>query len=154
MRERERYDDVTTHSRSRTFRSTLQLGIGWWVYISETADASDSFSKDAAAYSWIPGLIGTLAFIMLNAFKFDVLVNSDDLDDSTASCKARVWMLVTLLFYAGSFAGGVIFFVNNYAKEEHKDRDQGAGVSVLLNSVFALISGVMMRVGTATHEAE
>ena len=129
------------------------MGIGWWVYIGEVADTNDSWTKDAAAYSWLPATIGTLAFIMLNAFKFDVLTDSDGLDDASASCKARVWMLVTLLMFAGSFSGGIIFFVKNYAKEEHKDRDQGAGIAVMLNCIFCLVAGIIMRVGTATMES-
>jgi hypothetical protein len=129
------------------------MGIGWWVYIGETADTDDSWTKDAAAYSWLPATIGTIAFIMLNAFKFNVLTDSDGLDDASASCKARVWMLVTLLLFAGSFSGGIIFFVNNYTKGTDKSRDQGAGLSVMLNCVFILISGIIMRVGTATMES-
>ena len=131
----------------------ILMGIGWWVYIGETADTDDKWTKDAAAYSWLPATVGTIAFIMLNAFKFNVLVDSDGLDDPSASCKARVWMLVTLLMFAGSFSGAIIFFVNNYAKHEHKNRDQGAGISVMLNSIFILVSAIIMRVGTATMES-
>ena len=149
--------DIECDSRLRTsILSAIAgviLGIGWWVYIGEVADTDDSWTKDAAAYSWVPALVGTIAFVMLNAFKFEVLVNSDELDDPSASCKARVWMLVTLLMFAGSFAGGIIFYVKNYTGSEHSDRDKGAGVSVLVNSILILVSAIVMRVGTATMES-
>ena len=121
------------------------------MYIGETADTDDSWTKDAAAYSWLPGLIGTIAFVMLNGFKFQVLTDSDELDDPSASCKARVWMLVTLLMFAGSFAGGIIFYVKNYTGDG-SGSDKGAGISVLVNSITCLVGGVVMRIGTALME--
>ena len=118
-----------------------QFGVAWWLYIDGTASTDDSFTKDAAAYTWLPGVGMSLAFLMLNMLPWESL-NADDAayHGGNVALKARCWLVFAMLVAMGSLSGAIKIFVSDYANRDGCDGNcKYAGVALFVQCILIFI---------------
>jgi hypothetical protein len=112
------------------------------------ASADDNgFTSDAAAYSWLPGVGMSIAFILLNVMDWGML-NADPMmyNGTNVALKARGQLIFTMVIAMGSLSAAVYMSIHDYF--QNKDNSLYAGVALLVQNLLIFAASFVMRVGT------
>ncbi|KAF5831749.1 hypothetical protein DUNSADRAFT_12619 [Dunaliella salina] len=94
---------------------------------------------------YIPGLMATLALLMINVIRKQDLDDGDPYDDAGV-CRPRLWLFLSYLVSFGSLVGSVWVLVEHY--EQNPDisstADKWPGVAGILQCSFILGSGLLL----------
>uniref|UniRef100_A0A7S3R718 Transmembrane protein 50A n=1 Tax=Dunaliella tertiolecta TaxID=3047 RepID=A0A7S3R718_DUNTE len=116
---------------------------GWWFW----ADACMLSPHKVPFDQYIPGLMATLALLMINVIRKQDLDEGDPFDDAGV-CRPRLWLFLSYLVSFGSVVGSVWVLVEHY--EQNPDissaADKWPGVAGILQCSFILGSGLLLFV--------
>ncbi|KXZ55178.1 hypothetical protein GPECTOR_3g324 [Gonium pectorale] len=105
--------------RGRTWgpiASGALFGAGWWFWVDAVCISNHKVPFD----QYIPGIIATLALIMINCIRRDDLVEIDPFDDATF-CRSRLWLFASYVVSFASIVAAVWVMIAHYGKQ----RDRG-----------------------------
>jgi hypothetical protein len=60
---------------------------------------------------WLPGLLATLALILINSVRLDEINQVDPWDDEGIYCRSRVWLLLAYMICGGSIVGAATIMI-------------------------------------------
>mmetsp|Transcript_27991 Transcript_27991/g.39455 ORF Transcript_27991/g.39455 Transcript_27991/m.39455 type:complete len:155 (-) Transcript_27991:48-512(-) len=107
--------------------------IGWWLLVDAAVWESTKGSKDTPtmlAYFYIPGIVGTVALIMINIVPMDALNPTSISFDDNVLPRARLFLMVSLLLCIGSMIGGIWIMAQVYLKDNKGDDYPGIAIAV------------------------
>lgn len=115
-------------------------GAGWWVWLDAIATATHKIS----GIQWIPGVIATLALLMINSVRRESLRAYDPFDDGS-DCRMRFWLFISYIVSFASVVGAVWILVAQYANNPQITDAQGMwpGVAGVIQSALILGSGLL-----------
>jgi len=90
------------------------FGAGWWFYV----DAVTNSTTTIPFIQFLPGIIATLALIMINCIRRDELHEGYDAYDDGVFCRARSWLFVSYCVSFGAIVGAVWVLLSDYALKE------------------------------------
>jgi len=146
-----------------SYSSGLLFAIAWWMLI----DANVlSFTEDRDSDVWhgvilwwfyVPGIISTIALIMVNIISYEAISGNGFLDDSSV-LKARIWLFISfILAFGGLLGSGWILFAKYVIPSNSDDgsgsgsptlpEDKWPGVALFLQNIFIFLSAIILRFG-------
>eukprot|EP00695_Tsukubamonas_globosa_P002671 TRINITY_DN385_c0_g1_i2.p1 TRINITY_DN385_c0_g1~~TRINITY_DN385_c0_g1_i2.p1 ORF type:complete len:142 (-),score=1.59 TRINITY_DN385_c0_g1_i2:103-528(-) len=121
------------------------FALGWWIFIDGAVwNQFIGQNQKMEGQFYVPGILGTISFIMTNMLNPSDLRGDSFADESTVT-KAKVWFFTSLLIGMGSLMGGVWILVAFFAPD--KTEYAWPGVSILLQSIFLFVSSLVFWVG-------
>jgi|UniRef100_A0A7S4FR13 hypothetical protein len=125
------------------------FAVGWWFFV----DGWVSFGKEHEGkykfVMWLPGLLGTFAFLMVNMTKPSEL-NQTSMFDETNANNVKIWFFFSILV---SFASIIAAIWITVASEDLKEQ-QYSGVTLILQSISLLISSLVFWFGRGLKKDE
>ncbi|TPX51089.1 hypothetical protein SeMB42_g01033 [Synchytrium endobioticum] len=129
------------------YLSGALFAIGWWIFIDGLAFCSTRdppLPVPLAFEDWVPGILSTIALIVVNLIDKDTL-NADDFSYSgtNIACKARLCAFVGVTMALGSLGGALAIMSLKYAIPGYSENDFYFGLCVVLQN-FLIFSGSML----------
>jgi len=120
----------------------ILFALAWFMFVDGCvlANENEGIVHQFQWYYVLPGLLGSLALIMMNSVSLNT--NSDDFDDEetvTYATKIRFWFFLAFTISFCCVAGGVWIFVEQY-------RSNWIGVAILLNPLLILASAILLLI--------
>lgn len=112
------------------------FGAGWWCWVDTVATSTSHipFSQ------YLPGIIATMALVMINSVRRDELLSYDPYDEGTF-CRSRFWLLMAYGISLAAIGSSVLVML-------HK----GGDVAPILQVAFIL--GAALVLFTSRSEGE
>jgi len=123
------------------------FGVGWWLLGDAAGYAAMTEPKPVSGEYIIPGLLATLALILLNIWNWSDLTGGG-LEPANAS-KAKVLLFVSVLLMLGALVGSLWILIQDYAQSSIPDLSIWPGVAIVLQTFFIILSGIVLRFGRA-----
>eukprot|EP01012_Entosiphon_sulcatum_P049668 TRINITY_DN6832_c0_g1_i1.p1 TRINITY_DN6832_c0_g1~~TRINITY_DN6832_c0_g1_i1.p1 ORF type:complete len:143 (+),score=30.16 TRINITY_DN6832_c0_g1_i1:33-431(+) len=121
-----------------SYLSGAVFATAWWFFIDGAAIKHDG-SYDFVM--WLPGLFGTLSFILINFTKPSDLNQDDPLNEGSGN-RAKIGFFVSLL------VGFTAIIVAVWVMVDKTDmKGTFSGTSLIVQSVLLLVAGVIFWVG-------
>jgi hypothetical protein len=117
------------------------FGLGWWAW----ADALVTASQNIPFAQWLPGLVASLALVLVNSVRWDEINAVDPWGDDGTYCRSRVWMLVAYAACFGAVAGAVVVMIHAGGG--------GVGLACVLQVVAILGSALLFFASRSEGEA-
>ncbi|KAJ1502048.1 hypothetical protein HMI55_003086, partial [Coelomomyces lativittatus] len=97
---------------------------------------------------WVPGLLSTLALIMINSVD-KTLINGNDYlyGGNHVAWKARVFAFIGIALAVGSLGGSITIMCMKYINPGLTGEDSWPGVAIMLQNFFIFISGMVLWLG-------
>lgn len=98
--------------KAKTYGPVLSgalFGAGWWFWV----DAVCSSDMKIPFVQYLPGIIATIALIMINAVRMEELQELDSFDDA-AYCRSRIWLFFCYMVSFGAIVGSVVILLQHY----------------------------------------
>lgn len=115
------------------------FGAGWWCFIDAIVFSKAILNEKVPFVFWVPGVIATIAMVMINLVSREQLNSDDSSSDEDSDTKQRCWLFVSYLVAFGSVGGAGAVFVKAVTNHDHV----GLGVGVLLQAGFVLCSALL-----------
>ncbi|EFJ44911.1 hypothetical protein VOLCADRAFT_118500, partial [Volvox carteri f. nagariensis] len=99
--------------RGRTWgpiASGALFGAGWWFWVDAVCISHHKVPFD----QYLPGIIATLALIMINCIRRDDMIEYDPFDDATY-CRSRLWLFLSYIVSFASIVAAVWVMLAHYA---------------------------------------
>ncbi|GMH44975.1 hypothetical protein BSKO_12932 [Bryopsis sp. KO-2023] len=128
--------------------SGMLFGCGWWMWM----DAVLVNGKDhhIPAVQFFPGIIATLAVIVMSCISREDVREYDPFDDD-AMCRSRFWLLISYILSLGAVVGGVWMLVQDYATKDGVDI--WPGVAGLCQVFMVLASGLVFFLSRTSSDS-
>lgn len=129
------------------------FGAGWWFW----ADAVALADQKVPAAHYLPGIIATLALVMINFIRRDELTDVDPFDDASF-CRARIWLFVSYVISFSSVVAAVWVMIQSYTlNPDLSSADKWPGAAGIFQVTFILGSGLTFFVsrtpgGSSTYD--
>jgi len=119
------------------------FAIGWWIWIDATV-YSVSIDDDPShiGYYFIPGIVSTIAVLMINAVSWNDL-NNNFLFGDGVSTKARVWILFSFIVAFGGIAAAIWGAIAHWFQASPKS--EWGGVALIIQNVLIFASAMIVR---------
>ncbi len=139
------------------YLSGILFSIGWWTFIDGIVYTSTKETPVPIRFEdFIPGILSTIALIMVNLIDRDAL-NADDFTfsgDHIAS-KARAFAFVGVTVALGSIGGACALLVFKYIIPGYTADDQVYfGETILVQNILIFLSSMILWFGRNTQEYE
>eukprot|EP00474_Spongospora_subterranea_P008990 CRZ09448.1 hypothetical protein [Spongospora subterranea] len=119
-------------------------GLGWWLFI-DGASYGASISQPILWYFALPGIMSTLAAIILIGIDFESLRGS--VFGGVEVTQARFWFLVSVAIFTGSLILGMFVLITKYSGAENAEIVSWPGISIVLQSFLIYISAILLSAG-------
>lgn len=86
--------------------SGAAFGCGWWAW----ADGVLAASHKVPFVQWLPGLVATLALLLINSVRWDEIQGLDPWDEDVY-CRSRTWMLIAYGTSVGAMVGAAAVMI-------------------------------------------
>mmetsp|Transcript_28844 Transcript_28844/g.52979 ORF Transcript_28844/g.52979 Transcript_28844/m.52979 type:complete len:166 (+) Transcript_28844:36-533(+) len=114
------------------------FGAGWWFWIDAVACSTVSVPFDR----YIPGLIATLALIMINCIRRDDLADYDPFDEASY-CRSRTWLFISYIVSFSSIIAAIWVMILHYVSNPAlSSGDKWTGAAGVFQVTFILGSGL------------
>lgn len=123
------------------------FGAGWWFWV----DAVACNSNKVPFVQYLPGIIATVALIMINCVRRDELAEFDPFDEGVY-CRSRFWLFVSYIVSFGAIIGAVWVFLQGYATKPGVTT-VWPGVAGIFQVCFVLGSALALFVSRSPAEA-
>lgn len=115
------------------------FGAGWWFWVDAVACSSNKIPFT----QYLPGIVATLALIMINLVRREDLSDYDPFDDG-GYCRSRFWLFISYMVSFGAVAGGVWVLLQDYAFNKNLgDASVWPGVAVMFQVTCILASSLL-----------
>ncbi|DAZ92481.1 TPA: hypothetical protein N0F65_012711 [Lagenidium giganteum] len=135
--------------KTGSYVSGLLFGVGWWIFIDGAAYAAHHNSQIPFNFiKYLPGILTTLAFVMLNSLDWGML-SADSMTyhgGSDVACRARTFVLFCVLMAVGAFVGSILVLTHSYVGNAFGE-STWPGVAILLQNFLLFLSTIIMRIG-------
>eukprot|EP00307_Rebecca_sp_RCC1486_P001502 CAMPEP_0119414168 /NCGR_PEP_ID=MMETSP1335-20130426/6593_1 /TAXON_ID=259385 /ORGANISM="Chrysoculter rhomboideus, Strain RCC1486" /LENGTH=119 /DNA_ID=CAMNT_0007439027 /DNA_START=26 /DNA_END=382 /DNA_ORIENTATION=- len=98
----------------------LLFGVGWYVWIDGCATAAMTDDPVKGEY-WIPGLLQTIALVMVNVLNWGMLSDDAAFDTDNTAAMAKCWVFFAFVVAFSGIIGAVWIMV------EENNRPSGEG---------------------------
>jgi len=124
------------------------FGAGWWFWV----DAVVCNTQKVPFDQYIPGIVATLALLMINCIRRDDLQDYDPFDDG-GFCRSRFWLFLSYLVSFAAVIGSVWVLMQHYAlNPEHPQ--VWPGVAGVFQVACILASGLLFFVSRTPAEGD
>mmetsp|Transcript_13159 Transcript_13159/g.25116 ORF Transcript_13159/g.25116 Transcript_13159/m.25116 type:complete len:151 (-) Transcript_13159:193-645(-) len=122
------------------------FGAGWWVWLDAIATSSTKVPGDR----WVPGIIATVALLMINSVRRENLRAYDPFDDGS-DCRMRFWLFISYVVSFSSLVAAVWVLIQHYASNPGvtTSQDMWPGVAGVIQSTLILGSGLLFWLSRA-----
>ncbi|CAK0778991.1 hypothetical protein CVIRNUC_004677 [Coccomyxa viridis] len=86
------------------------FGGGWWFWV----DACAASGTQVPFVQYLPGIVATIALVMINAIRRDELEEYDPFDEGVF-CRSRFWLFISYIVSFASVVGAVWVLLGHYA---------------------------------------
>ncbi|GLC37889.1 hypothetical protein PLESTB_001505800 [Pleodorina starrii] len=118
------------------------FGAGWWFWVDAVCISHHKVPFD----QYLPGIIATLALIMINCIRRDDMVEYDPFDDATY-CRSRLWLFLSYIVSFASIVAAVWVMLAHYARNpDYSAAEKWPGAAGIFQVTFILGSGLMFFV--------
>eukprot|EP00667_Euglena_gracilis_P022970 EG_transcript_25769 len=128
-----------------SYLSGALFASAWWLFV----DGWVTFEGKYTFMMWLPGMLGTFAFIMVNMTKPGELNQTNIFDESNAN-SIKVWFFFSILV---SFASIIAAIWITVAADSLRDK-QYSGVTLILQSISLLMSSLVFWFGRGIQRDE
>ncbi|KAK9799800.1 hypothetical protein WJX73_010831 [Symbiochloris irregularis] len=87
------------------------FGGGWWFWV----DAVTCSQNKVSFLQYLPGIVATLALVMINSIRREELDDPYDAFDEGVFCRSRFWLLVSYMVSTGAVVGSILVLLHFYA---------------------------------------
>ena len=110
------------------------VGAGWWLYINAAVVGRErgGETKEALGYSWIPGVLTTIAFVLINGLLWSDMTH----EERGARVKARLLLVFAILMQLGSVIWVVYMLAEQYTSA---DPYTFGGVALILQIALIIV---------------
>jgi len=110
-------------SRARSWAPVLAgalFGAGWWSWADAVVVTRTALDEKFPITYWLPGIVATIALVLLNLVPRDALADSSDyFSDEETETKIRCWLFFSYIVSFAAVAGGVAVLVTCVNKHQH-----------------------------------
>eukprot|EP00906_Rhabdomonas_costata_P026688 RCo038013 len=124
-----------------SYVSGALFAIAWWIFV----DGKVTSSVKYEFVMWLPGLLGTLGFVMINMTKPSDFNSESSVFSQDTSVNAKVWFFFSILVSFVSIIAGIWIQVD----KDDGSGNQWAGVSLIFQTMFLLLSSLTFWFGRA-----
>lgn len=117
------------------------FGAGWWFWLDAVVCSGVKVPFD----QYIPGIVATLALVMINCIRRDDLVEYDPFDDG-GFCRSRFWLFLSYVVSFASVVGSVWVLMQHYAANPAAAGNVWPGVAGVFQVSCILGSGLLFFV--------
>ncbi|KAI8109327.1 hypothetical protein M9434_000611 [Picochlorum sp. BPE23] len=119
------------------------FGAGWWSWADAlvTQRGVEGESSAPFKYAW-PGIIATIAMVLINMLSKDSLQDIADSGDEETNTRARLWLLCSFLLCFGSIAASIAVLISCTEQGQYV----AVGVGSVLQCGFILASALILWV--------
>ncbi|MEW5302747.1 MAG: hypothetical protein WDW36_005497 [Sanguina aurantia] len=115
------------------------FGAGWWFW----ADAITTSPSTVPFLEYLPGIIATLALIMINCIRRDDLAAVDPFDDPSY-CRSRFWLFLSYIVSFSAVVAAVWIMLLHYSQHpEQSAAEKWPGVAGIFQVCLILASGLL-----------
>eukprot|EP00882_Tetradesmus_deserticola_P003957 GHRQ01004183.1.p1 GENE.GHRQ01004183.1~~GHRQ01004183.1.p1 ORF type:complete len:172 (+),score=21.30 GHRQ01004183.1:184-699(+) len=114
------------------------FGAGWWFWVDAVVCTSHKIPFD----QYIPGIVATVALVMINCIRRDDLQDYDPFDDG-GFCRSRFWLFLSYVVSFGSVVGAVWVLMQHYAMNSDVAGEVWPGVAGVFQVSCILASGLL-----------
>ena len=118
------------------------FGAGWWFWVDAVVCNAHKVPFD----QYIPGIVATLALIMINCIRREELLAEYDAFDDGGFCRSRFWLFLSYVVSFASVVGAVWVLLQHYALNPEQAGDVWPGVAGVFQVACILGSGLMFFV--------
>ncbi|GAX76275.1 hypothetical protein CEUSTIGMA_g3719.t1 [Chlamydomonas eustigma] len=119
--------------------SGVLFGAGWWFW----ADAIALSPHRVPFDQYLPGIIATLALVMINLIRKDELADIDPFDDASY-CRARVWLFLSYVVSFASLVAAVWVMIQHYSSNpDFTPAEKWPGAAGIFQVSFILGSALL-----------
>ncbi|KAI9104089.1 hypothetical protein DFS34DRAFT_606911 [Phlyctochytrium arcticum] len=127
------------------------FALGWWIFIDGVVFSSTREPKLPNAIrfeDWIPGILSTIALIIVNLIDRNMLSADDSSFSGTnVATKARAWAFVGVSMAIGSFLGAVAIAAMKYIIPKLEGDAFYFGGCVITQSALIFVSSMVLWFG-------
>mmetsp|Transcript_9611 Transcript_9611/g.32588 ORF Transcript_9611/g.32588 Transcript_9611/m.32588 type:complete len:154 (+) Transcript_9611:43-504(+) len=124
--------------------SGLFFGIGWDIWIDGCAWSAYHDGEDVNGAYWVPGLLQTLALIMVNVLNWGMLSEDGGFGDESSVALAKCWVFVAFVVAFSGIIGAVWILINE--SNDPETESLWPAVAGLLQNVFIFLASLIFRV--------
>lgn len=117
------------------------FGAGWWFWVDAVVCSQHKVPFDRC----IPGIIATVALLMMNLVRRDELQDYDPFDDG-GLCRTRFWLFLSYIVSFGSLIGAVWVLAQHYTLNPEMKGEVWPGVAGIFQVTCILASGLVFFV--------
>jgi len=142
------------------YLSGALFSLGWWLWIDATVyancDCPDNHTPDnvkVLGTHYIPGIVSTIALIMINIVSWNDL-NGDFMFGDGVSTKAKVWLFVSFIIAFGALIAGCWIGVTRWFISTNPKPDSvWPGVAIILQNILIFVSATLYRFAKPEEES-
>eukprot|EP00879_Flechtneria_rotunda_P003907 GHRR01004147.1.p1 GENE.GHRR01004147.1~~GHRR01004147.1.p1 ORF type:complete len:170 (+),score=25.44 GHRR01004147.1:115-624(+) len=117
------------------------FGAGWWFWVDAVVCTQHKIPFD----QYIPGIVATLALVMINCIRRDDLQDYDPFDDG-GFCRSRFWLFLSYIVSFSAVVGSVWVLMQHYAMNPDMAGEVWPGVAGIFQVACILGSGLLFFV--------
>jgi len=124
------------------------FAIGWWLWIDATVysncNCPNGHTPDSVRVEWyhyVPGVISTVALIMINLPSWGDINGS--MFNEGSSTKARVWLLISFIIAFAAIIASLWLAITHWFMA--KPDSQWGGIALILNNVLIFVGSLLYR---------
>jgi len=140
------------------YLSGALFALGWWIFIDAVVFATTRDPPLPVAIQfedWVPGILSTLALIMVNLVDKAALNATEYTHDGTrVAAKARFFAFLGVAIALGALGGAMAIMSLKYALPGYKGVETFVGIAIVLQSVFIFAGSMTMWFGRNAAEPE
>lgn len=121
------------------------FGGGWWFWV----DAVAASQTNVPFVQYLPGLIATLALVMINSIRREELEDQYDAFDEGVFCRSRFWLFISYLVSTSAIIGSIMVLLHFYAWD-HAVLTMWPGVAGLFQVTLILGSALLFFVSRSS----
>jgi len=118
---------------------------GWYVFFGAGLELSKQTNTTQGMRDgsyWAPGILSTLALIMLNVIDWEVITDDGGLGGSP-NMKAKIWVTFSFIIAFCALGGSIWVFIQDVTSQD--DFWKGSAVAVLIQNLCLFVANFLFR---------
>ncbi|ORZ31178.1 hypothetical protein BCR44DRAFT_135426 [Catenaria anguillulae PL171] len=123
------------------------FAVGWWLFIDAIMFAgSHALPVSVAFDDWVPGILNTMALIMINSVDKNLLNGAENLfyGDGGVAWKARLFAFLGVALGIGSLGGSITILALKYINPGYVGEQAWTGFAIVAQNFLIFVSGMCL----------
>ncbi|KAI9223287.1 hypothetical protein BC828DRAFT_376273 [Blastocladiella britannica] len=121
------------------------FAIGWWLFLDAVIYAGSHSLPVAIQFDdWIPGILSTMALIMVNSVDKNILNGGDTIFGEGIAWKARLFAFIGVALGVGALGGSVTILALKYINQGYTGTNLWSGLAIVGQNVLIFMSGMCL----------